>query len=65
MELLEFLFLDIPEETRRLLGPGALMEGALTGKYSTCPSSKMLEIVTQEREAECSENGLTPTTAYH
>ena len=60
-----FLFLDIPEETRKLLGPGTLTEGTLTGTYSTRPSSTILQILTPDRDAESSEDGLMPPTAYH
>ena len=41
------------------------MEGTLTGTYSTRPSSTILEILTPERDAESSEDGLMPPTAYH
>ena len=50
------LFLDFPEETRKLPGPGALAEGALTGTYSTRPSSTTLEILTPDRDAESSDD---------
>ena len=60
-----FLFLDFPEETRKLLGPGTLTEGVLTGTNSTRPSSTILEIVTPDRDAESSEECLMPPTAYH
>ena len=59
------LFLDFPEETRKLLGPGTLTEGALTGAYSTCPSSTIFEILTPDRGAESSDDDLMPPTAYH
>ena len=62
---LMLLFLDFPEETRKLLGPGTLAEGALTGTYSTRPSSTTLEILTPDRDAESSDDGLIPPTAYH
>ena len=60
-----FLFLDFPKETRRLLGPGTLIEGTLTGTNLTCPSSTILEILTPDRDAESSEDCLMPPTAYH
>ena len=60
-----FLFLDLPEETRKLLGPGTLTEGALTGMYSTHPSSIIFEILTPDRDAESSDDDLMPPTAYH
>ena len=59
------LFLNFPEETRKLLGPGTLAEGALTGTYSTRPSSTTLEILTPDRDVEYSDDGLIPPTAYH
>ena len=59
------LFLDFPEEARKLLGPGTLAEGALTGTYSTRPSSTKFEILTSESNAESSDDGLSPPTAYH
>ena len=59
------LFLDFPEETRKLLGPGTLAEGALTGTYSTRPSSTTFEILTPDRDADSSDDGLIPPTAYH
>ena len=45
------LFLDFREETRKLLGPGTLAEGALTMTYSTRPSSTTFEI--QDPPARC------------
>ena len=57
------LFLDFPEETRKLLGPGTLAEGVLTGTHSTRPSSTTLEILTPDRDTESSDDGLTPPTA--
>ena len=60
-----FFLLDFPEETRKLLGPGTLTEAALTGTYSTRPSSTTLEILTPDRDAESSEDGLMPPTTYH
>ena len=60
-----FLFLDFPEETRKLLGTGTITEGALTGTYSTRPSSAIFEILTPDRDAEPSDDGLMPPTAYH
>ena len=62
---LMLLFLDFPEETRKLLGPGTLAEGALTGTYSTRPSSTTFEILTPDRDVESSDDGLIPPTAYH
>ena len=62
---LMLLFLDFPEETRKLLGPGTLAEGALTGTYSTRPSSTTFEILTPDRDADSSDDGLIPPTAYH
>ena len=62
---LMLLFLNFPEETRTLLGPVTLVEGALTGKYSTRPSSTTLEILTPDRDVEPSDDGLIPPTAYH
>ena len=59
------LFLNFPEETRKLLGPETLAEGALTGTYSTRPSSTIFEILTQDRDVESSDYGLIPPTAYH
>ena len=59
------LFLNFPEETRKLLGPGTIAEGALTGTYSTRPSSTILEILTPDRDVESSDDGLIPPTAYH
>ena len=60
-----FVFLDFPEETRKWLGPGTLTEVALTGTYSTCPSSNIFKILTPDRDAESSDDGLKPPTAYH
>ena len=62
---LMLLFLNFPEETRKLLGPGTLVEGALTGTYSTRPSSTTLEILTPDRDVEPSVDALIPPTAYH
>ena len=62
---LMLLFLDFPEETRKLLGPGTLAEGAFTGTYSTRPSSTTFEILTPDRDVESSDDGLIPPTAYH
>ena len=62
---LMLLFLDFPEETRKLLGPGTLAEGAFTGTYSTRPSSITFEILTPDRDVESSDDGLIPPTAYH
>ena len=62
---LTLLFLDFPEETRWLVGPGKLMEGTLTETCITRASSTILEILTPERDAESSEDGLMPPTAYH
>ena len=62
---LMLLFLDFHEETRKLLGPGTLAEGAFTGTYSTRPSSTTFEILTPDRDVECSDDGLIPPTAYH
>ena len=59
------LFLKFPEETRQLLGPGTLAEGALTGTYSTRPSATTLQILTPDRDVESSDDGLIPPTAYH
>ena len=59
------LFLNFTEETRKLLGPETLAEGALTGTYSTRPSSTTLEILTPDRDVESSDDGLIPPTAYH
>ena len=59
------LFLDFPEETRKLLKTGILAEGALTGTYSTRPSSTIFEILTPDRDAESSDDALIPPTAYH
>ena len=59
------LFFDIPEETRRLLGAGEIGEGTRTETYSTRPSSTIFEILTPDREAESSYDGLMPPTAYH
>ena len=59
------LFLDFPKETRRLLGPGTLTERSLTVSYSTRPSSVLLKILTADRNAESSDDGLMPPTAYH
>ena len=59
------LFLDCPEETRKLLKTGILAEGALTGTYSTRPSSTIFEILTPDRDAESSDDALIPPTAYH
>ena len=59
------LFLDFPEETRKLLGPGTLAEGAFKGTYSTRPSSTTFEILTPDRDVESSDDGLIPPTAYH
>ena len=59
------LFLNFPEETRKLLGPGTLAEGAPTGTYSTRPSSTTFEILTQDRDVESSDDGLIPPYAYH
>ena len=41
------------------------MEETLTGTYSTRPSSTILEILTPDRDAESSEDGLMTPTAYH
>ena len=60
-----FLFLDFPEETRKLLGPGTLTEGSLTGTYLTRPFSTISEILTPDRGAESSDDGPMPPTAYH
>ena len=60
-----FLLLDFPEETRRLLGPGTLIRGALTGTYSTRPFSTIINILIPVRDAESSDDGLMPPTAYH
>ena len=49
-------FLNFPEETRKLLGPGTLVEGALTGTYSTPPSATTLEILTPDRDVEPSDD---------
>ena len=62
---LMLLLLNFPEETRKLLGPGSLVEEALTGTYSTRPSSTTLEILTPDRDVEPSEDCLIPPTAYH
>ena len=62
---LMLLFLNFPEETRKLLGPGTLAEGALTGTYSTRLSSTTLEILTPDRDVESSDDNLIPPTAYH
>ena len=62
---LNFLFSNFPEEAGILLGPAALTVGTLTGTYSTRPFSTMLEILTTMRDPESSEDGLTPSTAYH
>ena len=62
---LMLLFFDFPEETRKLLGPGTLAEGALTGTYSTRSSSTILEILTPHRDVKSSDDGLMPPTAYH
>ena len=59
------LFLDFPEETRKLLGPGTLAEGVFTRTYSTRPSSTTFEILTQDRDVESSDDGLIPPIAYH
>ena len=59
------LFLNFPEETRKLLGPGTLAERALTGNYSTRSSSTTLQILTPDRDVESSDDGLIPPTAYH
>ena len=62
---LAFLFLDFPEETRRLLGPGVLMEETLRGTYSPRPSSTILEILRPDGDSQSSEDGLMLPTAYH
>ena len=62
---LMLLFLKFPEETRKLPGPGTLVEGALTGTYSTRHSSTTFEILTPDRDVESSDDGLIPPTAYH
>ena len=59
------LFFDFPEETRRLLGPGEIAAGRRTGRYSTRPSCTIFEILTPDRDAESSDDGLMPPTAYH
>ena len=39
--------------------------GTLTVTFSTRPPSSVLEILTPDRDAKSSEDGLMPTTAYH
>ena len=60
-----FLFLDFPVETRKLLGPGSLTEGVLNGAYSTRPSTTIFKILTPDRDAKSSDDGLMPSTAYY
>ena len=62
---LMLLFLNFPEETRKLLGPGTLVEGVLTRTYSTRPSSTTFEILTPDRDVEPSDDNLIPPTANH
>ena len=60
-----FLFLCFPEQTRKLLGPGTLTEGALIGTYSTHPFFTIFEILTPDRDAESSEDVLMAPTVFH
>ena len=52
-------------EASRLLGSGTLRGGALRGRYSNHLSSTKLQILSPKRDAESSEAGLTPATAYY
>ena len=57
------LFLDFPDETRKLLRPGEIGEGTRTGRYSTRPSSTIFKILTPDQDVESSDDGLMPPTA--